>query len=185
MAMATALSGARSGEDTRRLSALVEGHLDLAARIIRNLGAPSEEVEDVLQQAFVITAARLSDIENGKERAFLIATAVRLAANARRAKATAREVSTDVLPEVADASLTPEELSDQSRALDLLDELLESMEHDLRSVFVLYEIEEMTMAEIAVVLQLPAGTVASRLRRAREDFTTRLERRSRGKGGWK
>jgi RNA polymerase sigma-70 factor (ECF subfamily) len=59
----------------------------------------------------------------------------------------------------------------------VLDALLEAMPFDLRSVFVLYEIEEMTMADIARTLGVPAGTVASRLRRARETFET-LSRRA-------
>jgi RNA polymerase sigma-70 factor (ECF subfamily) len=41
---------------------------------------------------------------------------------------------------------------------------------ELRAVFVLYELEDFTMAEIARTLELPPGTVASRLRRARETF---------------
>jgi RNA polymerase sigma-70 factor (ECF subfamily) len=41
---------------------------------------------------------------------------------------------------------------------------------DLRAVFVLFELEEMPTAEIAEALELPTGTVASRLRRAREEF---------------
>jgi RNA polymerase sigma-70 factor, ECF subfamily len=52
----------------------------------------------------------------------------------------------------------------------VLDALLASLPLDLRTVFVLYELEELTMAEIARALDLPMGTVASRLRRARETF---------------
>ena len=44
------------------------------------------------------------------------------------------------------------------------------MPEDFRNVFVLFELECMTMTEIAHVLSIPAGTVASRLRRARELF---------------
>ena len=44
------------------------------------------------------------------------------------------------------------------------------MPKDLRTVFVLFEIEELTMAEISNVVEIPTGTVASRLRRAREVF---------------
>jgi RNA polymerase sigma-70 factor (ECF subfamily) len=51
-----------------------------------------------------------------------------------------------------------------------MDRVLESMPIALRSVLVLYEMEEMTMAEIAVMLGIPPGSVASRLRRAREHF---------------
>jgi RNA polymerase sigma-70 factor (ECF subfamily) len=41
---------------------------------------------------------------------------------------------------------------------------------ELRTVFVLFELEEMTASEIAQTLDIPPGTVASRLRRAREIF---------------
>ena len=52
----------------------------------------------------------------------------------------------------------------------MLDAVLEGMPLDLRAVFILYELEEHTMSEIAVLLALAPGTVASRLRRARAHF---------------
>lgn len=52
----------------------------------------------------------------------------------------------------------------------MLDEVLGELPHDLRTVFVMCEVEEVTMSEVAVALGIPAGTVASRLRRAREAF---------------
>jgi len=67
------------------------------------------------------------------------------------------------------APLPDEELGDR-RARAVLDGLLDALPADQRAVFVLHEIEELTMAEIAVALSLPPGTVASRLRRARELF---------------
>ena len=54
--------------------------------------------------------------------------------------------------------------------------LLAGLTDELRSVFVLYEIEGQTMSEIAELLGMPVGTVASRLRRAREQFEGRLQR---------
>jgi RNA polymerase sigma-70 factor (ECF subfamily) len=48
------------------------------------------------------------------------------------------------------------------------------MDESLRVVFVLYEFEEMNMSEIADVLEIPRGTVASRLRRARSEFRERV-----------
>ena len=60
----------------------------------------------------------------------------------------------------------------------MLDRALDAMPGDLRTVFVLFEIEEMTMAEISNVIEIPAGTVASRLRRAREVFREIVSRMS-------
>jgi len=159
-----------------RLKDLIERHFALAGRIVRNLGIADCDVDDILQQAFSIAADRLADIAPGKERAFLIQTAIHLAGSVRRARARSRETLTADLPEVSDGRPSPEELSDQARALRLLDGILADMELDLRTVFVLYEVEEMTMADIAAVLQIPPGTVASRLRRAREDFLARVHR---------
>jgi RNA polymerase sigma-70 factor (ECF subfamily) len=67
----------------------------------------------------------------------------------------------------------------------MLDDLVAQLPDDTRPVFVLFELEGMTMASIAGCLDLPAGTVASRLRRARELFAAqvaRLEARSPGHG---
>ena len=54
--------------------------------------------------------------------------------------------------------------------------LLDGLTDELRTVFVLSEIEGESMAGIAALLGLPPGTVASRLRRAREKFEARLQR---------
>jgi RNA polymerase sigma-70 factor (ECF subfamily) len=67
-----------------------------------------------------------------------------------------------------------EQLLDQKRARQILDQVLETMAPDLRMVFVLYELEELSMIEIANALTIPQGTVASRLRRARADFRDRV-----------
>lgn len=158
----------------RRLKELVDRHLDLATRMVRNVGAPDGLVEDIVQQAFQICAARIADIELGKERAFLIQTALRLVTYTRRVRAQAREVVTDELPDVADERLSPEEISDRGRAAQRLDEILSAMDLDQRAVFLLYEVEQLTMAEIAATLSIPQGTVASRLRRARADFLARV-----------
>jgi len=65
---------------------------------------------------------------------------------------------------------SPDELTDQKRAREALDLLLERLEMDTRTVFVLFELDGFTVPEIADVLAIPLGTAASRLRRAREHF---------------
>jgi RNA polymerase sigma-70 factor (ECF subfamily) len=60
----------------------------------------------------------------------------------------------------------------------MLDRALEAMPMDLRKVFVLFDLEELTTTEVANVLRLPRGTVASRLRRAREVFRATVLRMS-------
>jgi RNA polymerase sigma-70 factor (ECF subfamily) len=57
------------------------------------------------------------------------------------------------------------------------------MSIDLRAVFVLFELEQTTLSEIAVLLDVPRGTVASRLRRAREYYESATRPSTRGRNG--
>jgi RNA polymerase sigma-70 factor (ECF subfamily) len=102
---------------------------------------------------------------------------VRVASTFRRARARRRVVAdSPAVESTAGSSCSAEEATDRRRARDLLDQVLDEMDDDCRVVFVLYELEEVTMAEIALLLELPPGTVASRLRRARTDFHARVQR---------
>jgi RNA polymerase sigma-70 factor (ECF subfamily) len=159
-----------------RVRRMFDAHFDFIGRILRNLGVPSCDVDDLVQQVFTVTAAKLGRIPPAAERAFLVQTAIRTAAGARRARARTREIVTDEIPDLADGAPSPEELSDARRARALLDAVLAAMDIELRTAFVLYEIEELTVPDIAQLLEIPQGTVSSRLRRAREDFGKRLRR---------
>ena len=165
-----------AGRDDARLTALVTEHMDRAARIIRSMGASPDDLEDLVHQAFSITAARMDDIAPGKESAFLISTAVQLTSDTRRLRARLRPTETGELPDLPDMHPSPEDLCQRQQAFTMLRHLLDQMEEDLRVVFVLFEVEDLSMADIAGILKIPAGTVASRLRRAREDFLARVGR---------
>jgi RNA polymerase sigma-70 factor (ECF subfamily) len=157
-----------------RLRGLIDRYLDFVARVLRNAGVPDAQIDDDVQRTFITVARRLDDIRPGSEKSFLLQSALRVAAHARRTVARRREVHSDEIPEIVNSLATPEQLTDQKRARQLLDHVLSQMDSDLRTVFLLYEFEEMSMAEIAGVLRIPQGTVASRLRRARSDFHERV-----------
>jgi RNA polymerase sigma-70 factor, ECF subfamily len=154
----------------RRMAALVTNHHTLVWRCLRRLGVSESDADDASQQVFLVAHRRLADIETASERAFLLQTALRVAADFRRSLKRRREEAGHDLPALPDTTANPEELLDRTRARALLDRALDAMPGDLRTVLVLFEIEELTMAEIANVIEIPAGTVASRLRRAREIF---------------
>lgn len=162
--------------ETERLASLVREQFAYVWRLCRRLGLPEGDAEDAAQQVFLVAARRLADIRGGSERPFLYGVAVNQAAKWRASHARRREQSETELDTLAHTAPGPEELLTQKNAQRVLDALLESMPDDLRVVFVLYEIEQQTVAEIAVVLDVPVGTAASRLRRAREDFRARLAR---------
>jgi RNA polymerase sigma-70 factor (ECF subfamily) len=160
----------------QRAEALVRANFSFVWRTLRRFGVMEAEADDAAQRVFVVVTQKLDQIEPGRQRAFLFGTAVRIADKVRRANAR-RPVNDGIEPD-AQCALAPsaEELVDQRRARQLLDSILDRLSEDLRVVFVLYEVEQMTMAEIADLLALPPGTVASRLRRARQLFCDRLER---------
>ncbi len=160
-----------------RLRALMDDHFDFIWRQVRRLGLSHDAADDATQQVFIVASRKLADIAPGRERSFLFGTAVRVASDARRTNARRRESVTDDVGEPPDRAPGADELIDQQRARAALDDILAGMEIDLRAVFVLFELEEMTMAEIATLLECPAGTVASRLRRARAEFQAAVKRR--------
>jgi RNA polymerase sigma-70 factor (ECF subfamily) len=110
----------------------------------------------------------------------LLGTALRLASNARRRLAHRLELSDgdDSLRKAVDDRPHADSILQHKQQCDLVDRVLEAMAGILSEVFMLYELEELTLSEIAVVLEIPAGTAASRLRRAREEFSIQVQRQT-------
>ena len=170
-------AGARTSRQAdARLRAMVGAHYDFVWRSLRRLGVPATDVDDCSQQVFWVAARKLTAIREGSERAFLFSTAMRVASDARRTRTRRREVNEEDSPEAADPAPDPEEAAARRHARAVLDQVLDAMPMDLRAPFVLFELEELPTAEIATLLDLPAGTVASRLRRAREEFQSIVAR---------
>jgi RNA polymerase sigma-70 factor, ECF subfamily len=151
----------------------VREYFDFVWRVLRRLGMSPADADDAAQRVMLAATARLSDIEAGRERAFLFRTASFMAARERRGRKRRPEDSVADLEEVAETGADPEALLAARRARERLDAILRQMPEDLRAAFVLFEIEGLTKEEVAHALDIPSGTAASRLRRAREDFARR------------
>ena len=151
--------------DRTRLERMFKAHHELVWRMLRRRGLPPDVAADTTQQAFLIAAERIDDIQPHSERAFLVATAVRLAHSAtRRASRVQLEDDMDL------HQARGHDVADARSATNLLDLILAKIDPDLVEVFVLFELEEFSSPEIAKLLDMPVGTIASRLRRAREAF---------------
>ncbi|MGH7284740.1 MAG: RNA polymerase sigma factor [Polyangiaceae bacterium] len=159
---------------------MVDDYFDFIWRSLRGLGVSSAAADDAAQQVFLIASQKLDSITIGSERGFLFSIARGTAANYRRGQRRNPEVADDALAARPDARPNPEQAAALNQAKAWLGQFLESLPQDLRSVFVLYELEGLTTAEIADLSEVPTGTVASKLRRARESFreaTRRLHAR--------
>jgi RNA polymerase sigma-70 factor (ECF subfamily) len=163
-------------EQQVRLARLVTEQFSFVWRLLRRIGVPASDADDAAQQVFITVSRRIGDIREDAERAFLFSTALHVASRARRNRSRKREDFGVELEQHVDPSPSQEELLDRQRAREMLDAMLDEMALELRVVFVLYEIEQLTSVEIADIVGVPLGTVASRLRRAREDFQARIAR---------
>jgi RNA polymerase sigma-70 factor (ECF subfamily) len=149
------------------MRSLVTQHTRFVIRTLRRAGVPRSELDDEVQRTFIAAAGRIDDVQLGAERSFLFQVALNTAAHTRRTLARRREFSSDHLPERIEPLGTPEDLALRKQTRKLVMAALAAMTESLRSVVVLYDLEDMDTHEIAAALGIPRGTVASRLRRAR------------------
>jgi RNA polymerase sigma-70 factor (ECF subfamily) len=157
-------------------AAVFQENAPYAWRVLRRLGVSEADVDDVCQEVFVTVHRRLADFEGRSSvRTWIYGICVRTASDYRKRAHTRRECS----PEVADEpAVAPDQENAVSlrQARDTLDRLLDRLDDDRRAVFVLYEIEELSMAEVAAVLGCPLQTAYSRLHAARRDVDAALDR---------
>jgi RNA polymerase sigma-70 factor (ECF subfamily) len=159
-----------------RLRVIIDRHYDFVWRTLRYLGVPEASAEDAAQEVLCVLARRLDEVVPAAEVSFLFSTARRVASTARRAARRQPAFADQDVDALVAPLPNPEELLDGRRAQEVLHEVLDALPVDLRLVFVLFEIEELTLGEVAALLGIPAGTVASRLRRARESFRGTVRR---------
>jgi len=155
----------RTAEQSLRLRRIFDDTRDLAWRMLRRFGVPEERVEDLYQQVFQITAERLDDILPGAERSFVYSVTLRVARTFLRNKG--REVLGDEPDRRAGSQLSADLMLDRRRLVKVCNHILGRLKPELREVLILHELEGFSGSEIARLLEIPQGTVHSRLRRAR------------------
>ena len=164
------------GEHEARLRGALRAHFAGVWRTVQALGVPSSLAEDVAQKTFLVFSEKLEQVRPGTDRAFLMATAVRMAANVRRQLARRSELPSDGMDGMPHCWPDPEHLLQSKQARDLLEGLLSTMPREQREVFVLFELEQLSLTEVADALGVPRGTAASRLRAARTLFEAGVQR---------
>jgi RNA polymerase sigma-70 factor, ECF subfamily len=153
---------------------LFERHVTFVWRVVAAHGVREADVPDLTQDVFVAAFRRLSDWDPARASAtsWLYAIAVRVAANHRR-KAHVRREAPGEGP-VTPLETDPGAAIDRQRLLAELDEALTAMDAPKRDVFVLFEIAELTMHEVALTLGCPLKTAYKRLYAARRELAEKL-----------
>jgi RNA polymerase sigma-70 factor (ECF subfamily) len=155
--------------------AVYAAHVGFVWRVLRTFGVPEAQVEDAVQDVFVVVHRRLGEWQ-GKAAitTWLFAIARRVAsAHRRRAGRRALELVDepgDVRAEPDAGALDPFAEASRAQAAATVLAILEQLDHDKRVVFVLVELEQLSVPEVARMLDLNLNTAYSRLRLARRAF---------------
>jgi RNA polymerase sigma-70 factor (ECF subfamily) len=167
---------AGAAADSPAFDALYEAHFDFVWRSLRRLGIPDAQMDDAVQDVFLVVHRRLDGFEGRSTvKTWLFGIALKVASLYRR---TAQRRPTEPLDDepVDPSASSTDALTEAADAARVVRELLETLDADRRAVFVLAELEQMTAPEISSALGMNLNTVYSRLRLARRDFDAALAR---------
>jgi RNA polymerase sigma-70 factor (ECF subfamily) len=170
------------GPPDARFTGIFREHAPYVWRVLRRLGVAEADVEDVCQEVFLVVLRKLGEFEGRSSlRTWIYGICVRVASDHRRRAHQRRERVTDAPPEL---SFVPRQTSKIQRlqALAALDVALAALDDDKRAVFVLYEIEELSMADVAEAVGCPLQTAYSRLHAARRHVRAALASAAAGRG---
>lgn len=158
---------------TLTVASVYTAHKDFVWASLQRLGGRDADLQDLLQEVFVVVHQRLRDFEGRSlVTTWLFGIALRVVAAHRRRASTRRELP-DGSADRGDEPSTgdsPEEAAAFQQARVRLAAILDEMDLPKRAVFVMFEIEDMSCEEMASILGIPVGTVYSRLHAARAQF---------------
>ena len=144
-------------------------HLRAAYNLARWLTRDEADAEDVVQEAYLRAFKHFGSFHGGDGRPWLLAI-VRNTCYTWMQHNRSLELTIpldDELYEIESKDLNPEALLLQSAETQMLRQALEELPLEFREVIVLRELEELSYKQIADTVQVPVGTVMSRLARAR------------------
>lgn len=152
------------------------GHVAFVWRSLRRLGVREADCDDAAQEVFLVVHRKLAAFLGPSPiRTWLFAICLRVASDHRRRAAARRELVGERVPDQAMAAPQPEALA-RAQARALLDGILDRLDDDKRAVFVLYEIEQLCMNEVAATVGCPLQTAYSRLHAARKQVDEGVRR---------
>lgn len=156
------------------VTALYDAHAGLVWKHLHRLGVRTADVPDLLQEVFLVVHRRWDEVRRDVPiEPFLWGISAGLAANYRRRAFRKLEVlGTETDTRASDDD--PERALDRSRTRARIEAALDTLSPEARAVFVMFELEALSGAEIARLLGVPIGTVHSRLHGARRDLQRAL-----------
>jgi RNA polymerase sigma-70 factor (ECF subfamily) len=162
------------------ISALFAAHAPFARRLLRRFGVPEADVPDACQDVFLVVHRKLPDFEaRAAHRSWIFGICVRVAADYRKRAHRRYERLGD--PTAREVAELPHGAQPERDLVRRAQRALAELDDDKRRVFVLHELEELTMPEVAAVLGCPLKTAFSRFYSARKALQQRLQS---DRGSW-
>lgn len=159
--------------DFRRL---FDAELDYVWHALRRLGVREADLEDVTHDVFLAVYKKLHTFDGARPtRPWLFGFAYRFASDYRKLARHRREVLV-LAPEARDPAPSALDRTELGQTLELARRALDTLGLERRAVFVLHELDECPMPEVAEALGIPLNTAYSRLRLAREDLASAIRR---------
>jgi len=157
------------------ISQLVDQHYESVFRFAYRLSGTSHEAEDISQQAFLDAQRKLDTLRDpDKVRAWLFMIVRNLYRRQIRDRVTHGEVALEVLVEPVDQKRGSDKQVEQSLDSESLQQVLNELPEEFRSVLLLFYFRELSYREIAEQLDVPIGTVMSRLSRGKKQLRERI-----------
>jgi RNA polymerase sigma-70 factor, ECF subfamily len=162
--------------------AIYESMVDYVWNVVRRMGVPQADAEDVVQEVFVTVYRRLGEFEGRAHlKTWVFTIAVHLVqhyfrTHARKPGDRASAKGTEIQALVDQQDDGPAHQVERKERYDALDRVLAQLDEAKRLVFVLAELEQLTLVEIGEIVGANPNTVATRLRAARQAFEKALAR---------
>ena len=171
----------KEGERTARFEAQVLVHLDSAYNLARWITRDDIGARDAVQDACLQAFVAFDQMHGSNARAWFLAVIRNTCLDLLR-KRHGRSVEDEYVEDVhggenglnAVAAATPEDLAVRASDAHWLRSCIDGVPRDYREVIVLRELEELTYKEISAIVEIPIGTVMSRLARARDLLQQRM-----------
>lgn len=181
----TLIRAAQRG-DLEAFNQLVLQYQDFLFRIALNILHDEDAAADAAQQAFISAFQNLKTFRGGSFRSWLSRIVVNASYDGLRRDARARSLPLEVFNQddeemepaawLADPGLTPEAQAETGELLEAIQTSLQDLPEPYRLALVLVDVEGLSYEEAAATLDVPKGTIKSRLARARNALRTALQR---------
>jgi RNA polymerase sigma-70 factor (ECF subfamily) len=160
------------------LAQIYERHADFVWRTVRRLGVSEAEARDAAHDVFLIVHQNLDRFQGKSSLStWLFAICRSVARDFRRRERRGARVWSDAeVDDEIDLRADVGRALEHQEQLAQLEHILSTLPTEQRNVFILFEIEKLTGEELAEALDIPLGTVYSRLQLARKAFRAQLER---------